>query len=178
MFRSGDRVGSLFIFQRLAKEGCSPALVEIGNIYEQGGGGVEKDIATAIKWYQRSVEVIDDPKAHLGLGRLYLQYGKTDGDYSNALYHLSLLENTEEMGAFFGLGIIHELGLGIARDTNAAIRYYQRACELGHVLAEKNLSRIMIKSGHFLGIIAWLKSCWKIARIVFKNPNDRRLSLF
>ncbi|MCB1662202.1 MAG: tetratricopeptide repeat protein [Pseudomonadales bacterium] len=178
MFRSGDRAGALFLFQRLAKEGCSPALVEIGNIYEQGGGGIERDVDKAIEWYSRSVKVLDDPKAHLGLGRLYLQCGKTDDDYFNAYHHFSLLESTQEMGAFYGLGVIHDLGLGVSRDTVVAVRYYQQACQLGHVLAARNLARITLKSNPFKGIVLWLISCWKIWRLALKNPSDPRLSIY
>lgn len=177
MFRTGDRAGALFVFQRLAKEGCSPALVEVGNIYEQGGGGVAKDMDKAIEWYSRSVGVLDDPKAHLGLGRIYLQRGKND-DFFNAYHHFLLLEASREMGAFYGLGIIHELGLGVARDADSAIRYYQHACQLGHVLAMRNLARIMIKRRPLKGVVMWLKSCWKIWRLVTKNPNDPRLSIY
>ena len=72
LYRKGDKSGALFRFKKLAKEGCAAALVEVGNIYERGGGGVSGNISEAETWYLRSVEVLDDPKAHLALGRIYL----------------------------------------------------------------------------------------------------------
>lgn len=86
IFRAGDRAGALFIFQWLAKEGCSPALVEIGNIYEKGGGGVDKNLNEAIKVVSHSVDVLDDPKAHLALGHIYLQVAKTNDEFLDAYY--------------------------------------------------------------------------------------------
>jgi len=177
VFRSGDRSGALFLFQRLAKDGCAPALVEVGNIFEQGGGGVKKDINKAVEWYNRSVSVLDDPKAHLGLGRLFLLYGKSDSDYLNAHYHFSLLENSKEMGAFYGLGLMNEIGIGVAKNTDLAIKYYQKAYQLGHVLALRNLGRTLMQRSRFKGAIIWLNSCCKICKVALKNPHDPRLGI-
>jgi len=177
VFRDGDKAGALFLLKRLANEGCAPALVEIGNIYEQGGGGVEQDFEKAIKWYLRSVEVLDDPKAHLGLGRIYLLHADSEKDYVNAYYHFSLLVDEGEMGALYALGHLFEFGLGVSKDEKKAIDFYQSASDLGHILAKRNIARILMKSSFIKGFMVWLEACYLIFKIGLRNPNDQRLSI-
>ncbi|WP_198411177.1 tetratricopeptide repeat protein [Marinimicrobium alkaliphilum] len=176
-FNSGDFSGALFIFKRLAKEGCSTALVEVGNIYELGGGGIEKDVDKAIQWYNYSIESLDDPKAHLCLARAYLQRGKTDDDYRRAYEHLSLLEDSEEMGAFYGLGLMYAHGIWVPKDVSTAMKYYRKAYGLGHLMAFRNFAFLTMKFNPIKGGILWLKSCLKITRVASKNPYDPRLGM-
>lgn len=173
LFRKGDKSGALFRFKRLAYEGCSPALVEIGNIYEIGGGGIEKDIDKARQWYINSVETIDDPRAHLALGRIY--YRTTD--YRSAFYHLSILENRRDPGAMFGLALLYDFGLGVNQDHNKAAKYYRIASDKGHILALKNLSIIKMKKSFPSGVFLWVKACLKIWKTGLRNPYDRRLGI-
>ena len=177
VFRKGDKAGALFLFKRLANEGCAPALVEIGNIYEQGGGGVEQDFDEAIKWYLRAVEVLDDPQAHMGLGRIYLLHAGSEKDYANAYYHFSLLVDEGEMGALYALGHLFEFGLGVPKDEQKAIDFYQGASDLGHILSQRNLARILMKSSFAKGVSVWLKACYLIFKIGLKNRSDKRLSI-
>lgn len=177
-FRKGDRAGALFLFRKLAYEGCAPALVEVGNIYELGGRGVKKDYDEAKKWYIRAVEVIDDASAHLSLGRLYLKTGDSHNDFYNAHYHFDLLvDHNNHMGALYALGLIYELGLGVDRDYSKAESNYQQAIEQGHILAMKNLARIRLEESFSRGVILWLKACIQILKIGYKNPYDPRLGI-
>ena len=177
-FREGDRAGALFLFKRLAYEGCAPALIEVGNIYELGGRGVQKDYEEAKKWYIRAVEIIDDASAHLGLGRLYLKTGDSPNDFYNAHYHLDLLvDHNNHMGALYGLGLIYELGLGVDQDYSKAEGNYQQAIEQGHILAMKNLARIRLKESFSRGMTLWLKACIQILKVGYKNPYDPRLGI-
>jgi len=48
--------------------------------------------------------------------------------------------------AAFGLGLLYDLGEGVAQDAAAAYRWYRRAAEAGYVLAEFNLA-VMCDSG-------------------------------
>jgi TPR repeat protein len=67
---SGDVAGAVFQLKRLAAEGFSPALAELGDKYEFGGGGIDVDLAEAVEWYKKSVEAIDDVRSHIGLARI------------------------------------------------------------------------------------------------------------
>ena len=169
-FLRGDLAGALFLFKKLANEGCAPALAEIGNIYELGGGGIERDINRAIIWYQRSIDTIVSPKAHLALGRLYLQ-SKEKCDYARAHYHFSLLTDQRQMGALYGLGLMYDQGLGVERSEDKALEYFQVAAELGHVMAQANISKILLKSGAFKGLRSWLKVRYVVWKLIKEDSS-------
>lgn len=169
-FNKGDLAGALFIFRKLAQEGLELAYVEIGNIYELGGGGVEQDISKAIKWYKRSTNSdAEHVNAHLALGRLYLQ-SEREKDHQKAKFHFKQVQQTE-MGAQYGLGIIYERGLGNAVDTKRAIIHYQKAAEMGHIRARGCLEKLLVKRGPFRTIRGWIKSNLIVAKLIKQDPS-------
>lgn len=177
-FKKGDRAGALFLFKRLANDGCAPALIEVGNIYEIGARGIKKNIDEAKKWYLHAVEVIDDAKAHLALGRLYLTAGDSPSDFRNAHYHFDLLvDHNNHMGALYGLGLIYERGLGVDRDYLKAENYFQQSIDQGHVLAMSNLARIRLKKSFFEGLILLFKAFIEIVKVGYKDFDSPSLGI-
>ena len=180
---AGYRAGALSILLRLAMDGCSPAFAAIAEIYEHGGGGVATDIDEAIKWYVRAIEARDDSVAYISLGRLYLEHGQNDEDYLKAHdYFLAIANDADpySMGAFYGLGQLYELGLGVAKNAETALNYYQLAWEMGHALALRNIARITIKQNRCKGLAIWLKACYQIARVLYGSDQaiDPRLNIY
>ena len=176
-FRNGNLSSALFLFKRLAKDGCTPALVEIGNIYELGGKDVEQDLSLAEQWYQRSVNLQDDPKAHLALGRIRLRNAKTKEDYRRAHEHFSLIEDYDDMATQYCLGLIYEFGLGTQIDLSKATQFYRSAIALGHIMAKKNLARICMKDSLLKGLWLWIGAMPGIIKVGWANPADRRLGI-
>lgn len=177
-FQRGDRAGALFLFKRLANEGCAPALIEVGNIYELGGGGVHQDYLKAKEWYLHAVEVIDDVNAHLALGRLYLNTGASKSDFHNAHYHFKLLiDHNNHMGALYGIGLVYELGLGVDKNYSKAEDNYGRAIEQGHILAMKHLAKLRLKKYPVSSFALWMKASIKILKVGYENPYDPRLGI-
>ena len=174
VFEEGDLAGALFLFKKLAHEGCAPALIEIGNIYELGGGGVKQDLEIAKRWYRYAVDIIDDARAHLALGRLYLQTGTSNSDFSKARFHLNnLIEHNCHRGAYFGLGMIYHFGLGVSRDLEKAEEFYILAVEQGHVLALRNLASIRFRQSKLAATRMWVTACCKTLKIALFKPSDR-----
>lgn len=175
LYRKGDKSGALFRFKKLAKEGCAAALVEVGNIYERGGGGVSGNISEAETWYLRSVEVLDDPKAHLALGRIYLDSSVFLDRFEKAHYHLSLLKDSSEMGAFYGLGLIYEKGLGVQEDVEKSLTFYEAAIKLGHIGALRNSARLLFKVRPSVALKRWFRYA-RLSLSLGKNLHvDRRM---
>lgn len=174
--RRGDMQGALFIFRKIARDGYWAAYLEIGNIYEIGGDGVERNLDEAVAWYWKSIEHMDEPKAHLALARVYMRRKVSDEELRLAHYHLSLLP--DEPGALFGLGMLYDFGWGVDQDRRLAIEYYQKALNQGHVMAMRRYSILMIKSGRLLkGISAWLRSTIELTKILSTNPGDSRIRI-
>lgn len=163
---SGDVAGAVFQLKRLASEGFSPALAELGDKYEFGGGGIEVDLSEAVGWYKKSVEAIDDVRSHIGLARIYLQSKELDPDRSLSFYHLKLLADTDTMAGWFGLGLAHQHGIGTEVDLDAAETCFRNAVGKGHVVAGTHLAQILIANDRpggfknalrFLPRVLWMK---------------------
>lgn len=170
-FLKGDLAGALFILKKLAKEGFEPAYLEIGNIYELGGGGVEKDLNKAEYWYKRSASSLDkNSSTHLALGRIYLQ-SKSD-KIEAAISHFERVKH-QEMGALFGLGLIYENGLGVQKSLTKAIDYYQQAADAGHIMAKARLEGLLVQPGPFWRLRKWLRTRYQVAKLLKSEPSVR-----
>lgn len=179
--RSGDVRGSLFLFKKLANDGCAPALIEVAQIYEAGGSGVERDIYVAIDWYKYAIETIDDWRAHLGLGRSYLylyqrQEAKSFTNIELMRYHFDLVvKHNNHMGALFALALIDE------RESSSSelvlMQAYYKAAKQGHLLARKRALELDTDKS-LLNQIRLLSIKFKIFFIALKKPNDPRLNIF
>lgn len=174
--RKGDKAGSLHIFKSLAKEGEPAAYREIANIYEFGGGGVEKNIQKAIQWYEKSVDEVNDGYGCIGLARVYF-YGKEgEPNYSKALEYLSLIENNNLPLADLMLGRMYRLGKGTDSDYDKAKIYYRKSAASGNLFAIKELGKLEMESGQFIyGIYLWMKALAMTIIIGAKDIYDHRL---
>ncbi len=164
-FRAGDKSAALMLLKSLAREGELAALVEIGNIYELGGNGVEQDYKQAMHWYQRSFNEADDVQGCLALARLYYLGRGQDIDYEKAFTYYSVLERNDHPLAMFQLGQMYYLGQGVDQDFDKASYYYQRSVDQGHLYALKFLGYAKFRQGQkMVGLWLWFKG---IVRIFF-----------
>lgn len=173
----GDNLGVVFLLESLADKGVWRALARIGELYEAGGGNLEKNLSNAVKWYRKSVFECDDPVAHLGLGRIYYEgVAGVQQDSSKALFHFQKAYINEMPQAGIYLGIIYYFGVGIEKDKLKAREYFKFAAENDYFLAYAYLARIEFSSGHtFSGIRLTLKSWMLMVRLTKVNPEDPRL---
>ena len=174
----GNGEAAVFMYKALAADGCAAALAQLGRIYELGVGPLERDDNEAIKWYQRSIEVIDDVGSHLGLVRIYLYSTELDQDRSLTLYHLRVLESTDVTAAHFALGLLYESGVGVEQDATTAREYFQKAADRGHLLARLHLHRLDLPSRPFRTAFAAIATQIAIRWARRRDPTDPRLGLF
>ncbi|MGB5689106.1 MAG: tetratricopeptide repeat protein [Woeseiaceae bacterium] len=172
---SGDVAGAVFQLKRLAGEGFSPALAELGDKYEFGGGGIDVDLAEAVEWYKKSVEAIDDVRSHIGLARIYLQSKELDPDRSLSFYHLKLLAETDTMAGWFGLGFAHQHGIGTDVDLDAAETCFRNAVEKGHLVAGTHLAQVLLANDRPGGFKTGLRFIPRVLWMKLFRPRDPRL---
>ena len=175
---SGNGQGAVFTCKALAKNGCAPALGQIGRIYEFGLGGIRQDFKEAVKWFKLSIEAIDDLQSHLALARIYLQNPKLDANHKLALYHLDLLAENEVAGAYFGLGLVHEFGLGVPTDESLALDWYERAQLLGHLMARLHGNRIRFAEKPIRYFLPLIVTSLQVRYAKLRNPYDQRLAMW
>lgn len=172
---AGDVAGAVFQLKRLAKEGFAPALVELGDKYEFGGGGIDVDLAEAVEWYKKSVEAIDDVRSHIGLARIYLQSEELDPDRSLSFYHLKLLADTDTMAGWFGLGFAYQRGIGAEVDLDAAESCFRNAIEKGHLVAGTHLAQVLLANDKPGGFKTALRFIPRVLWMKLFRPHDPRL---
>lgn len=175
-FSAGDKAGALYILKRLAMEGVQQAYVQIGKIYEIGGGGVEPNFGEAVRWYRKATYESDNVHGYLCLARMYYQGKGVDVNYGEAYRLYSIAVNNDKPVAHLMLARMHWLGRGTEQNSQIAIEHYKRAIELGNVIALQELGHIYRKSGGYwrglwYGVIAAVRILW----IGLRNPIDRRI---
>ena len=171
-----DYAGVLFVLKSLAEKGVWQAYARIGELYEAGGGGVEKNLDAALSWYRRGVYEGDDPVAHIGMGRAYFNGTGVERDASKALAHFQKADSANMPEASLYLGIIHYSEVGVDRDHQKARKYFEAAATAGYFLAYGYLARIAFGKWNLWKGIKYLVTGWLLmARISRMNPKDPRL---
>lgn len=176
-YNSDDLSGALKEFVNLIDEGCKDAYFFAGCIYEEGGGGVKKDLDKALFYYQKAIEETGAVEAYLGLGKFYYYGMGVRQDYVKAFEHYSVVDkDTDNAIAQLMLGKMYQHGQGVKKDLQKARGYYDRAIAKGNVYAIRNLASLEAEEGNPLKSL-WLRleaglMAFNIGR---KNMKDTRL---
>jgi TPR repeat protein len=177
-FDSGDALGAVRLYKSLAADGEGCAFVEVGNIYELGKTSGTPNFEEAATWYRKAVFEIDDPKAHLGLARMYFN-GQLQGETAADAFarHATRAAERGEPLAWLMLGLAYEAGLFSILDRHRAKEYYERAAAHGMVLAQRRLAGLAKESGHFItAATRFVEAMWNTLRYAIRNPSDPRLA--
>ena len=172
-----DGEGAVFVYEALAKDGCGAALAQLGRICEFGAGSLKPDFDAAVRWYKLSVEVVDEASSHLALARIYMQEPQRDPDRELTFYHLNLMDHNAVPAASFGLGLLHEHGLGVPPSTELAREYYRKSADLGHVEAKLRLAKIAFDESPVRNFLALFRANREVRRLQKVSPCDPRLGL-
>ena len=174
--KNGDIVGALFIWKAIAEKGVWQIYARIGEIYETGANGVEKDIQKALYWYRKAVFEGDDPIAHVGLGRAYYLGIGIEQNLTSALGHFERAFSHGSIEAALYLGVMYHRGDAVERDSRRAKQYLRIAAAKEYYYAYAELARVAFDEKRFLnGIYVLAKSLFLGIRISLKNSHDPRL---
>ena len=147
-FRASDYVAALSAWQPLADQGHSRAQFGIGVIYEEGGVGVESDLAKAAAWYREAAEQgLAD--AQFNLGNLYRTGRGVDKDPRRAVVWYLKAAVQGMPVAQYNLALSYDTGIGAARNQTVAAKWYRSAAKQGDVDAMLGLAALY---RHGLGI--------------------------
>lgn len=123
----------------LADGGDARSQSTLGEIYRDGGPGLEKDLERAVSWFMKAADQ-GDPVGLLQLGFLYVNGTGVSRDPSKGV---SLIEKAAEEGlpeAQYVLSQAYQQGLGVAQDQERSIRWLVRAAEAGSPVAQASLA--------------------------------------
>lgn len=173
-----DGQGAHFLLDRAIAEGVHTAYAQKASLYESGCGTVRSDFREAIKWYKKSVEVLDDILSHKGLARIYLQCSDLDNDRSLARYHLEILANSDDVGGRYGLGLVYQLGIGVDKDLERALQLHSLAAEQRHIGAALAVRQIKLQKDFTFRLFVEALGYAFLRKVVATfRPNNPRVTI-
>jgi TPR repeat protein len=174
--KSGDIAGALFVWKALADKGVWQIYARIGDLYERGASGVEKDVQQALHWYRKAIFEGNDPIAHVGLGRAYYLGTGVERNLVSARHHFEKAYVQGSVDSALYLGIIYYRGDGAERDVRRAEKYLKVAAAAEYYYAYALLARVAFKERKFIkGILLLAESYLLGFKISRKDPHDPRL---
>lgn len=174
--KKGDWPGVLYVWKALADKGVWQIYAGIGELYERGTKGVERDVEQALYWYRKAVFDGDDPVAHIGLGRAYYNGIGVERDFASALKHFQAAYAYDRPEAGIYLGLMYYRGDVVQKNVPRAKEYFSVAATAEYPGAYAYLARIALLEGRLLTAARlFLKGTVLGVRIAKEDPHDPRL---
>lgn len=172
----GDMPGTLFVWKALVDQGVWQLCARIGELYETGAVGIDKDAEQAVHWYRRAVFEGDDAIAHLGLGRAHYNGRGAEVNRKLALQHYLAAYRYGLPASGIYLGLMHYQGVEVPKDAPKAEHYFQFAADAGYPAAFAALAKIALSQLRiFRAGRLFVRGVLLGVRIARKDPNDPRL---
>lgn len=121
-------------FEQAAIEGMSISQVQLGNCYMRGDGR-EYDFDKAIEWYTAAADN-NNTSAMLLIGRAYLYQRESPELHRKAIPLLTEAWNYGFWDAGFLLGMAYGCGLGVEKNYEEALNYYELGGNNGDFLSQ------------------------------------------
>jgi len=137
LFDSGRYAEALSKYRALADSGDLEAQFKLGVMYERGLG-VHKDVAQAIRWYEKAASKRHTP-ALRSLASIYFAGSGVPKDQKKAFQLLSQAARGGDLEAKTFLAYTYENGYGTQRDLPSAIKLLREAAYAGHAPAQNAL---------------------------------------
>lgn len=113
------------------------AQMKLGIFYENGRGGLPKDIKTALSWYRKAAEK-RIPEAVFRVGMAYKNGEDNEPvDYAKMVECFKIAAEAGHAEAQFNLGFSYENGIGVPINVNLARYWYGKAAEQGNENARR-----------------------------------------
>ena len=173
---SGDYEGTVFLLKRLAADGESAACTILGEIFEYGRENIPRDYAEALRWYKEALVRSYEPRAHLGIARIYHMGLGVEKDNSIALQHLLKIDGENQPGVHYLIGVLLSKVMADKHSLARAEENLRKGTVLGHLLAKATLGRFLIRTGR---IITGLRLVFEAFRqmIPITDVADWRISI-
>jgi localization factor PodJL len=129
--------------QKAANLGYAPAQFYLAKLFEDGQGGLPKDLVEARRWTQRAAEGGDRKAMH----NLALYYFEGVGGPKNLTNASEWFRRASDLGLVdsqYNLARLYEEGFGVAQNPAEAYKWYLIASRAGD--AESQMSALRIKS--------------------------------
>ena len=127
-------------YSKASEEGNSDAYAKLGLIYEKGLLNQNIDLQKAEEYYQKSVDIDENPSGLNGLGNLYY-----NSNPSIAVDYFKKAALNGNLDALNNLGICYEYGKGVEQNYYKALEYYKKSSDKNHLPSMINQAILLIK---------------------------------
>ena len=137
--RNGDYEKAMEFYKLAGLFGLGVAIHNAGNLYETGKG-LDTNYTLAMILYRRSAK-LNCPHAFHKIATFY-QYGKSVEKNEKKAFEWALkgvkleLKTKEESACLITVGYYYEMGIGVKKNYNKALKYYTLAAERGNVVGK------------------------------------------
>ena len=138
-----------------AKQGDAESQWKLGEMYDNGEGGLPTDVFEAARWYRASAEQ-GNADAQMSLGTMYATGEGVEKDATEVVRWYRLAADQSHANAQCQLGHIYMAGIGVPKDDAEAMRWYRLAAEQGHADAQMNLGIMYTIDQDYVAAYAWL----------------------
>ncbi len=132
------------ILKALAKKDNHLAQLRLAEMYENGLSGLKRDLALAVKWYQKAA-ASGLVAAKARLGHIYLEGVGVMQDFKKARQLLNEAADDGSAQAQFDLGRMWQQGWGGEKNVLMAYAYYEFAAQRGSIAAKKARDALLAK---------------------------------
>lgn len=133
--------GGVEDLKKVAAAGYAPAQFYLAKLYENGEGGVKKDLVEARRWTERAAEG-GDRKAMHNLG---IAYFSGAGGAKNSTTAAQWFRRAADLGLVdsqYNLAALYEQGLGVSQNSAEAYKWYLIAARTGDGDAHKRADQL------------------------------------
>ena len=146
-----------------AEQGLPSAQFELGTLYYDGQGGLEKDVKLARKWLEKAA-ARGEPRAQFNLGVMYYRGEGIKQDYTQALRYFTTAAVQNFNEAQFNIGVMYAKAEGVSQDIGKAYAWFSLARDNGNPRADEAMKNIERGLGP-----ADLKTVKKMAKELKRN---------
>jgi TPR repeat protein len=137
-----DSFKKLSLYRLSAAQGNAMAMFRLGQIYQFGRYGVEKDLGKAMDWYIEGANTGDGDQ-QFTLGDIYTEGKIVSVDLAEAAKWYERSGNSGFMLAFVKVGDIYAQGKGVTKNKDTAIDWYRKAIDGDIIGGHRGLAELM-----------------------------------
>ena len=135
------QAGGLDQLKAVANLGHAPAQFYLAKLYENGTGGVKKDLIEARRWTERAAEG-GDPKAMHNLGISYISGAGGPKNSTTAAQWFRRAADLGLVDSQYNLAALYEQGLGVSQNAAESYKWYLVAARTGDGEARSSAQRV------------------------------------
>jgi TPR repeat protein len=118
-------------FRKSAEQGYAPAQFELGLAYNEGVGGLTKDLNTAHSWFLKSAKQ-GYPPAEYNVAVIYLEGIGVQQNDTEAAVWMQKAATQDYPAAEYALGMLYKSGQGVAIDDAQSQYWLDKARQHGY----------------------------------------------